>query len=87
LAGLLLYQGYGLTIQSGLMPPKYFRLSLILGFAFQPLYELLDSPANHVRPIFEGRLSIGCQAINFLQHWLVNSYRNSFHMKKSMRER
>ena len=82
MAGLLLYQGYGLTIQSGLMPLKYFSLSLFFGFALQTIYELLDGPANHIRPIFERQLSICCQAVNFLQGGFVNSYRNSFHIRK-----
>jgi len=58
LAGLLLYQGYGLTIQSGLMPLKYFSLSLFFSFALQTIYELLDGPANHIRSIFEGQFDL-----------------------------
>src|SRR5205807_8867819 len=82
MAGLLLYQGYGLTIQSGLMPLKYFSLSLFFGFALQTISELLDRPANHIRSIFEGQLSICCPAINFLQGGFVNHYRNSLHIRK-----
>jgi len=86
LAGLFLYQGYGLTMQSGLMPPKYFGLSLFFSVAFHPLYELLDSLANHLRSIFERELSICCQAVDPLQCRFIDSYRNSFHIMKSMHE-
>src|SRR2546425_12291488 len=71
-------------MQSRFVPPKYFRLSLFFGVALQPLYELLDGPANHIRPIFERQLSICCQAVNFLQGGFVNSYRNSFHIRKTI---
>src|SRR5438552_15134702 len=82
MAGVLLYQGYGLTIQSGLTPLKYFSLSLFFSFAFQPLYELLDGPANHIPSILERQLRICCQAVNFLQGEFVNGYRNSLHIRK-----
>jgi len=63
------------------MPPKYFGLSLF-GFTLQTIYEMLDRPANDIRAIFERELSVCYQAINLLQHRLVNRYHNSFHMRE-----